>query len=42
MPKTNRWGLDMTCPQCGNDKYTRRNSSDELSCDNCGYSEQED
>ena len=39
MTKLNRWGLDMECPNCGNDTETHRNSSDELRCDNCGYDE---
>ena len=33
--------LKKDCPQCGNDKYTHRNSCDELFCDSCGYSEAE-
>jgi len=37
--RKNRNGLDMDCPNCGNDTDTYRNSCDELRCDNCGYSE---
>jgi len=40
--RKNRWGLDMECPSCGNDKYTHRNSCDELRCDSCGYDEGSD
>ena len=41
MGRKNRNGLDMECPNCGTDDNTFRNSSDELFCDNCGYSEAE-
>ena len=33
--------VDM-CPECGSEKNVWRNSSDELQCDNCGYSEESD
>lgn len=31
--------LDPECPNCGNTKDTRRNSSAQLLCYNCGYEE---
>lgn len=31
--------LDHTCPGCGNDEWTWRNSCGEIQCDSCGYSE---
>jgi predicted RNA-binding Zn-ribbon protein involved in translation (DUF1610 family) len=30
------------CPNCGNTKHTKRNSSDQIIWDNCGYDEAND